>query len=37
LSNDEDLVREGWNPSSDSYILDKLDNYGYKYAWAGWD
>jgi hypothetical protein len=36
-TNNENLVREGWNPNSESYILDKLDFYGYQYAWSYWD
>jgi len=32
--NFEDLASQGWNKSSEYYILDILDAYGYKYAWG---
>ncbi len=33
-SNLEDLASQGWNKSSEYYILDILDEYGYKYSWG---
>lgn len=35
--NFEDLVRYGYKKESPYYILNKLENAGYRYAWNWWD
>ncbi len=35
--NFEDLVRYGYKKDSNYYILDRLEGFGYDYAWNWWD